>query len=136
MRVRNTTDLLQIGVRQNRLLHLNTAAGLRRFIHQVRLRTDVGHQRHHELFPNRVDRRIRDLCKELLKVLEQELGPIGQHRQRSIGPHRRDRFFARHDHRRDDHLQFFDRVPEGLLPLANRRVIRLRNVQRIRQLVQ
>src|SRR6185437_10915230 len=51
----NAADLLQIGIRENRLLHLDPAARFRRFVHQVRLRADVGHERHHKLFANRVD---------------------------------------------------------------------------------
>ena len=115
---------------------LDPAAGLRRLVHQVGLRADVGHQRHHELLADRIDRRIRHLREQLLEILEQELRPIGQHRERRIRSHRRDRFFAGHDHRRDHHLELFDRVTERLLPLADRRMVRLRNVQRFRQLVE
>ena len=103
---------------------------------KIGLRADVRHERHHELLADRIDRRIRHLREQLLEVLEQQLRAVGQHRQRRIGPHGRDRFFAGHDHRRDDHLELFDRVAESLLPLADRRMVRLRNVQRFRQLVE
>ena len=132
MRIGDPADLLQIGIRENRLLDLDAAAGFRRLIHEIGLRPDVGHQRHHELLADRIDRRIRHLREQLLEILEEQLRPIGQHRERRIRPHGRDRLFTGHDHRRDDHLQFFDRVAERLLPLADRRMVRLRNVQGFR----
>ncbi len=136
IRVGDPADLLQVGVRQNRLLHLDAAAGFRRLLHQVGLRSDVRHQRHDELLADRIDRRIRHLREELLEILEEQLRPVRQHGERRIGAHRRHRLFAGHDHRRDDHLELFDRVAERLLPLADRRMVRLRDVQRFRQLVE
>jgi len=134
--IRDAADLLQIGIRQNRLLHLDAAAGFRRFVHQIGFGADIGHEGHHELFADRIDRRIRHLREQLLEVLEQQLRTVGQHRKRRIRSHRRDRFLAGHNHRRDHHFELFDRVTERLLPLADCRMVGLRNVQRLGQLVQ
>ena len=128
----NLADLLQIGVRQDRLLHPDAPAGLRMFIHQIGLGPDAGRERHHEFFADRIDRRIRDLRKQLLEVFEQQLRSIRQHRQRRVRAHRRDRFLPFHHHRGDDHLQFFDGVAERLLALPDRGMIRLRHVDRVR----
>ncbi len=83
-------------------------------------------QRHDQLLADRIDRRVRHLREQLLEVLEQELRPLGQHRQRRVGAHGRDRLLAVDDHRRDDHLQLFHRVPERLLALAEKNGLRLR----------
>ena len=42
-------------------------------VEQVGLGPDEGHQRHHDRLPDRIDRRIRDLCKQLLEVVVQRL---------------------------------------------------------------
>ena len=136
VRVGNFTNLLQIGVRQDRLLDPNPSAGLRRLGHHVRLGADTGDQRHDEFFADRINRRIGHLGEQLLEIFEQKLRSLGEHSNRSIGAHRGNRFFAGHHHRCDDHLEFFHRVGESLLPLADRGMVRLRDVQWLRQFVQ
>ena len=44
-------------------------------------------QRHHNPLPNAVDGRIRHLGKQLLEVSVEQLGTLGQNRQRSVIPH-------------------------------------------------
>ncbi len=51
-------------------------------VEQVRLRADEGHRRHHERFADRIDRRVRHLCKELLEVVVEGLVLVRHHRQR------------------------------------------------------
>jgi hypothetical protein len=87
VRIGKFADLLKLGIRQNRLLDPNPAAGLRMLIHQIRLGPDARRQRHHQLFADRVDRRIGYLGEQLLEIFEEQLRPIGQHRQRCIRAH-------------------------------------------------
>ena len=94
MRIGDLADLLQIGIGQNRLFDPDAAAGLRILIHQIRLGADAGRQRHHQLFADRIDRRIGHLREQLLEIFEEQLRPIGQHRQRRIRAHGRDRLPA------------------------------------------
>ena len=87
---------------------------------QVRPRTDERHERHHELFADRVDRRVGHLREQLLEVVVEDLRPVRQHRQRGVVAHRADRLLAVHRHRRQDHLQVFLRVAERLLAVEQR----------------
>ena len=77
MRIGDLTNLLEIGIRQNRLFDPDAAAGLRILIHQIRLGPDAGRQRHDQFFADRIDRRIGHLGKQLLEILEEQLRPIG-----------------------------------------------------------
>ena len=61
VRVGDLPDLLELGVGQDGLLDLDAAAGLRRLVHHIRLGADVRDQRHHQLFSDRIDRRVRHL---------------------------------------------------------------------------
>ena len=65
-------DLLQIGVGQNRLMHLEPL-GFRGAleVEQVRPRPDDRDKAHHQFFADRVDRRIGHLGEVLLEVGEQ-----------------------------------------------------------------
>ena len=105
-------------------------------MHQIRLGPNAGRQRHHQFFADRIDRRIGHLGEQLLEILEEQLWPLREHRERRVRAHRRHCFLAFHDHRRDDHLQLFDGVAKSLLALAERRVVRLRHIAGIRQLVE
>ena len=78
---------------------------LRRFIEDVALGADVADQRHHHLFADGIDGRIRDLRKELLEVVEQRLRTVGETSQRNVGSHRTDRLFAFGAHGREQNAQ-------------------------------
>ncbi len=52
------------------------------------LRADERHQRHHQLFADRIDRRVGDLREQLLEVVVQRLVLVRQHRQRRVVAHR------------------------------------------------
>ena len=56
-------------------------------VEQVGLGTDEGHQRHHDGFADRVDRRIRHLGEQLLEVVVERLVAIRQDRQRAVIAH-------------------------------------------------
>ncbi|MBA7587629.1 hypothetical protein ES708_29660 [subsurface metagenome] len=72
-------------------------------------------QRHDEVFTDWIDRRIRYLCEYLLEVIKQKLRLVGQHRKRSIVPHRSDGFPGVGRHGNHDRIQVFTRIPEHKL---------------------
>ncbi len=90
----------------------------RRFFEQVLLGADGGNRGSHHLLADRIDRRIGHLGEKLLEVVEQQRRLVRQHRQRRVGAHRAHRLLPVDRHRRQDHLQLFDRVAEGLLLLG------------------
>ena len=83
-----------------------------------------------KLFANRIQRRIRHLREQLLEVIEQRWRAIRQNRQRRVGSHRADGFFAVLRHRRHQDSKIFVRVAKDLLPQKHRFVIRLRHAFR------
>ena len=112
-------DVVQLGdvfLRQHGLMHFQTR-GRFRFVDakQVGLGADERGQRHHDLFADRVDRRVGHLREQLLEVVVQHLVLARQHRQRGVGAHGTDGFFARGGHRQHQELGVFLRVTEGLL---------------------
>ncbi len=92
MRVRDLgdrTDFLEVRVGQDRLTHFETLACGGAFeVEQVRPRSDDRDEAHHELFTDRVDRRVRHLREVLLEVGEQRLGLVRQRRDRRVVAHR------------------------------------------------
>src|SRR5581483_5059266 len=76
--LRDTAQLLQIAIREDRVRQLQRVAVPRRLVQDVALGADITDERHHHFFADRVDRRIGDLRKELLKVVEQRLRLVGQ----------------------------------------------------------
>ena len=134
--VRNTAQFLEIPIGQDRMLQLQRVAVLRRLVEDVALVPDVAGERHHQLFANRIDRRIRDLREELLEVVEQRLRLVGKTRQRRVGAHRADRFFAVDRHRRHQRADVFVGVAEGALPLNERLEVGAVHTRRRGQLVE
>ena len=60
-------------------LKFDHAAAARAGASEVAFGPDKADTRGNELFTNRVNRRIGDLCEELLKVIIEELRLIGEH---------------------------------------------------------
>jgi len=60
---------------------------LGRLLDDVQLRADRADQRHHALFLDRVDRRVRDLREELLEIIVEQLRLVREHRQRRVRAH-------------------------------------------------
>ena len=116
-------DLLQIGVGENRLMHLQ-ALGVRQAleVEQVRPRPDDRDQTHDQLLADRVDRRVGHLGEVLLEIGEQELRLLRQRRNRRVIAHRADRLFAGGRHRRHQDFEVFLGVAEGLLAIEQRQV--------------
>ena len=61
--------------------------------------SDVAVETHHELFAERVDRRVCDLGKVLAEVVEENLRLTTQYCQRCVAAHRVDRLFCISSHR-------------------------------------
>ena len=77
--------------------------------------TQGGVQRHHQLFPQRVDGGVRDLGEKLLEVGVKEAWSFRQNRKRGIVPHGTNRLFGRGDHRQNNNFQFLLGITKGLL---------------------
>jgi hypothetical protein len=89
-------------------------------VQQVGLGADEAVERHHDGLADRVDRRVRDLGEQLLEVVVERLVLVGQHGQRAVVAHRADAFFAVDGHGRQQELDVFLRVAEGLLAVQQR----------------
>ena len=126
MRVRNLgdrADLLEVRVGQDRLAHFEALArGYAFEVEQVRPRPDDRDEAHHQLFADRVDRRVGDLREVLLEVGEQRLGLVRQRRDRRVVAHRARRLLAGGGHRRHQDGDVLLAVAERLLPIEQRQV--------------
>ena len=67
------------------------AARLRPGLKQVALASSPGEDRGHKLLADRIQGRVGHLGEELLEVVEQGLGPVGEHGQGRVVAHRADR---------------------------------------------
>ena len=108
----DAAHLLQLGIRQHRTLYAQCAALPRRLREQVALAARSGFQRSNQLFPDCVQRRIANLRKQLLEVIEQHRTLLRQHGKRRVVAHRTYRFSAVLCHRLHNHAQVFERVAE------------------------
>ena len=61
-------------------------------LEQIALGADGGHRGGDNRLPDRVDRRIGNLSKQLLEVVIQQLWSVRQHRQGGVRAHGSDRF--------------------------------------------
>src|SRR6266849_9070847 len=86
------------------------------FRENVALASDIADERHHDLFANRVNGRIRDLREELLEIVEQRLWPVRETSERRIRPHGTNRLLALRSHRAEDHPQVLIAVTKRTLP--------------------
>ena len=89
------------------------------------LRPDRRLDPHDDLLADGVHGRVGDLGEELLEVAVEELGLLGEHRQRRVGAHRAERLAAGGGHGVDEGLQILGGVAEGLLAAQHGLVIRL-----------
>ena len=118
------------------MAQLQRVAVLRRLVEDVSFASDVGVERHHQAFANRIDRGIGDLREGLLEIIEQQLRLVGQASQRRVDAHRADRLFARKRGRRENRLQVFVGIAEGALAHQDRFVVGGLNVRRARQMIE
>jgi len=118
--LRDRADLREIAVGQHGLGNFEplVCAGLT--AKQVRPRADHRNQRHHQLFTDRIDRRIGDLREILLEIIVEQARAARKHRDRRIGAHRSNRIVAELRHRFEEFADVFLRISEGLLPIEQR----------------
>ena len=81
---------------------------------QVAFGTDEAFQRHDDLFPRRIDRRVGHLGKQLFEVVVGHARLIAEHGKRRIVTHRTERVFFRANHWHQHELQRLDRIAERL----------------------
>ena len=92
-------DLHQLHRGQNRIADFKHRAVFRFFDQQIAVRADVHGRIGDDLLAKRVDRRIGNLCKQLLEIVEQRLMLLGQNRKRHVDAHGGRRFRAVFRHR-------------------------------------
>ena len=91
-------------------------------VEQVGARADERHQRHHQFFADRVNRRVGHLGEQLLEVGVQQLGLRRQRRDWRVGAHGAHGLLAGLGHGREQELDVFLRVAKGLLTVEQRHV--------------
>ena len=89
----------------------------RRQSQQVRTRADHRDQRHHQLFPDRVDRWVGDLGEVLLEVVVKQFRLATEDGDGRVCSHRADRIVAKLRHRLEEELHVFLRVAKRLLAI-------------------
>ena len=117
-------ELGQLLVGEDRPGHDDLVAAVGLGCEQVALRADGAGQRGHQLLPDGIEGRVGHLGEQLLEVVVQQPGPVGQHRDRGVGPHGADRLVAGLGHRCQEDLEVLGRVAEETLVGEDRRVLR------------
>ena len=83
----HSTQFLQPPIGDDGMAELKRVAVLGRLVQDVSFRADIGIERHHQAFADRIDRRIGDLRESLFEVAEEQLWLIRKARQRRVDPH-------------------------------------------------
>ena len=128
-------ELGQLVVGDDRVGEHHLPARRRAGAQQVALGADGAAHRGDQLLADGVERRVGDLGEQLLEVVEQQAGAVGEHGDRRVGAHRADRLGAGARHRREEDLELLGGVAEHPLVLHHRRVLRREEVAR-RQVVE
>ncbi len=92
--VADRTNLLKRRVGENRLCDLQSLVRAGREAQQVWPRPDHRHQRHDQLFADRIDRRVGHLGEVLLEIVVEQLRLAREHCDRRIRAHRSNRVVA------------------------------------------
>jgi hypothetical protein len=108
---------------------------LGRFRENVALASDIADKRHHNLFANRVNGRIRNLREELLEIVKQRLRPVGKTSQWRIRAHGADRLLALQCHGTEDHAEILIAIAKRTLPSEQRFRIWVVHARGFRQLI-
>ena len=129
-------QLFQSPVGDDGVAQLQGVRVLGRLIEDVSFAPDVGVERHHQSFADRIDRRIGDLREGLLEIIKQQLRLVRQASQRSVDAHRPDALLGFQRRRPQDRFQIFVGVSEGALAHQDRFVIGLLDVRRAGQVIE
>ena len=135
--LRDGADLFEVRVREDGLARFQPLEPRRAFeIEQVGPRADDRNEAHDQLLADRIDRRVGHLGEVLLEIGEQQLGLVGQRRDRRVVAHGADGLLALAPHRRHQDAQVFLGVAEGLLAIEQRQVRQRRLAGRVRQFLE
>ncbi len=107
-----TLDII-IGQHRMRELQLMTMPG--RFIQKIALASHKTHERHHEIFAVRIDRRIGHLRKKLPEIIIKKLRTVRENGKSRVIPHRSYGFLGIFHHGKKDHFFILKRVAENTL---------------------
>ena len=111
-------DRVQVAVGEDGLIHLDPALSGRVIeIEEIRPRSHDRNERGHQVLPDRVDGRIRDLGEVLPEVVRERLRVGREHRHGVVRAHRPDRFLPVFGHRGHEELDVLAGVAERLLAL-------------------
>ena len=113
-------DLLQLDVQEDRRRQVEVKRGRGSRLEEVLLRPDRRVHRHDDRLAVGVHRRVRDLGEELLEVVVEGLGTLGEDGERDVRPHRSDRLGPLRRHRVHEHPHVLERVAERLLAPGGR----------------
>ena len=73
----HAAQFFQPPIGDHRMAQFQRVAILRRLFENVAFAADVGVERHHQAFADRIDRRVGDLREGLLEITEQHLRLVG-----------------------------------------------------------
>ncbi len=129
-------DLRELVVVDHREVEHDLPRVLGRGREEVALRPQAEAHRSHDLFADRVERRVGHLRELLREVVEEQPRAVAEHRDRRVGPHRTERLDAVLRHRPDEDADLLLGVAEGALPAHDRRrgvgdVLALRQVGQV-----
>ena len=113
-------DFCQILIGEDRLLHFQTFVRARRMAQQIGARANHRKQAHHQLFADRINRRIGHLGKVLLEIVIKQARFARKHGNRCVCAHRADWIIALDRHRFQEFADVFLRIAERLLRLQER----------------
>ena len=110
----NVLQRRRLFIGQNGVRHPQAMGMAARGLEEVLLRADVALKPHDHLFPDRIDGRVRDLSKQLLEVVVEHAGLVGQHCEGRIVPHGSQGVTQLLYQGLEHEAHGFDRIAEGL----------------------
>ena len=108
-------DLQKVSRCQDWVVYLQYMTVLLTILQQVAVFSNVDTGRSNDLFTNRINRRIRYLCEQLLEIMKQRMMCLCQYRKWCIHAHCCNRLCTISRHRKDACLQFLIGITECLL---------------------
>ena len=121
--IRDGTDFFEIGIGEHRLRYFQPLVRTGLMSQQIGPGSDHRHQRHHQFFADRINRRIGDLRKILLEIIVEQPGFFREHGEGGVRAHGADGIVGRQRHRLQEELDILLRIPERLLAIEQRRRI-------------
>ena len=110
-------DLSKFFVRQHGPFELHPAASARFRIQEIAFGPKSSFGGSDNFLTDRIDRRIRDLREQLLEIIVESAGLVGQHREGGIVSHGTDGLDPVFGHRGDDHTLIFKCISKRNLSL-------------------